>query len=140
MIGPPNVVFEVADRVAEAMRGIGLRMQRHKCQWWSKDPAPAQTQERSQDYTRGGSEETGWWIQVAGVPVGDDRYVHDRLTGKTTKACEAIKQITHALLPWSNQALVAVLRYCCQPMLNYEMRLLPPDRLSPHLKRFDEKM
>ena len=82
----------------------------------------------------------GFGVMTSGLPMGDERYVQHQLRRKVDTVCEGIQTITSSLRSVSNQALYAMLVYCCYPQMTYEMRTLNPNIVRRHLERVDETL
>ena len=82
----------------------------------------------------------GFGIMTAGLPLGDEQFVNEKLRAKADKVCESINTLTNALRPVSAQSLYAMLMFCCLPQLTYEMRTLHPNMIGPHLEKVDTKL
>ena len=152
-VGPPAEVVAVATQLAARLQSrCGVTLQPHKSKVYMRDPEAIRALRKTpgneslneysigrlpdtpEDAPRGG----GFGIMVAGVPLGDDKFVARTLANKVDKICEGNKTITETLRMKSTQAMYALLMYCSQPRLNYEMRILHPRVLDEHLSRMDK--
>jgi len=147
LLGPVEVVSRVARELKARLevKGIQSHPEKNLAFAPSADGRQRLTQYLAEHQDAGfqqGVDASGdlFGVKVAGLPVGEDAYVAAHLEGKMDTVCEAIETITNALLPWSRQALYAVLVYSVLPKVMYEMRTIPPSVMHPYLTRFDDRV
>ena len=147
--GPTADVFRVAGELARRLRRYcGVELQPAKSMAYNADigrlrtylnehPGLGYSTGRLDDVTEGAPAGAGYGIMVSGIPLGDSRFVHDKLQKKVTRICEGVNKIQIALRCDHDQTLYAMLVLCYLATLTYEMRTLPPDVLKVHLRRAD---
>ena len=143
IVGPKEEAFEAAKLLETQLRSqCGIEVQPAKCQVYAPNEKELveYMQSHSTGYRVGRDADGNHGIVVAGIPIGKPEYVARHLAAKTTEICECIKQIRNKLQDWSKQALIAMLMYCCAPMMNYEMRNIEPWVMAPHLKHVDDAL
>ena len=143
VMGPMHQAFQTAQQLAQRLRQrYNVQVQPQKCKAFCKN-GNALTEfleENDNGYVQGSNENGNYGIMVAGIPLGTEEYVDDQLDGKTDKVCESIKTIVQELRHLSHQALIAIITYCCAPMMNYEMRNIAPWTMERHLQKVDRRL
>jgi hypothetical protein len=143
-IGKQAVTFRIAKELASRLEHrCGIEMQPTKSEAYRRDGNALERflqEHQEYQYRTGRDREGNRGIKVAGIPMGTEEYINEAIASKVQQACETIKTMTQALLPKTAQGLTAMLVYCAQPLLNYEMRTVDPSITMPHLKKFDKAL
>ena len=143
VMGPMQQAFQVAQQLAQRLRHrYNVIVQPQKCKAFcqNEDELEKFLDENDNGYAQGTNEKGSLGIMVAGIPMGTEEFVDEQLEGKVDKVCESIKTIVKELRHLSHQALIAIITYCCAPMMNYEMRNIAPWTMEKHLQRVDRKL
>lgn len=151
VIGTPTAVFDVVDRFARALPGLGLSLNTKKTQvQW---PHPVRSGKSVPQHVSDIAEARG--IQVVqgnvvcfGASVGfDDEQAHDMAQTLVTDSEELFASLeptpssSHDVpnLRIRSQAAFHILRICARPKMNYAARSMPPETLADAAESFDQR-
>lgn len=151
VIGPPDAVFAVIDRFADALPSLGMSLNRNKTkiQWpfpaADKDSVPTsvtrKAKPRSIKVVQGNT-------VCFGASVGYDdeaaRKTADQVVTDSEELFSCLEPLSsggdpHPRLRIRGQAAYHVLKLCARPRMGYICRAMPPDLLVDAAARFDKR-
>jgi hypothetical protein len=151
VIGTPTAVFDVVDRFARALPGLGLSLNTKKTQiqWPHPIRSGKSIPQHVSDMAKArGIQAVQGNVVCFGASVGfDEEQAHDMAQTLVTDSEELFASLEPAPsssndtpnLRIRSQAAFHILRICARPKMNYAARSMPPETLADAAESFDQR-
>ena len=137
VIGPAEAVFFAITAFEQELQTPGLQLQRSKSSCFCPIGGLQDNPHRPADIPLGYADD-GFGIMVAGVPVGDEQFIHSKLDNKVRKALSKIDTLCTKLRDAHLQSMFCALRVGLAPMMDHWIQHCYPDDVKVAAETFDD--